>query len=102
MGNAGHPRSRLRRALERGSLTTVLAAAAEVERLDLDEALAVCARVARDDPENFPRYAVRWVGLLVERRPSTTLLELRAATDALIDLGVDQSLAAARERLNLR
>ena len=62
----GGPYQRFRRALEIGRLPLVLAAAAELPRLDLPDALEVLFLIADQAPE----------------RPLTRLVELRLATAA--------------------
>jgi hypothetical protein len=52
VSSKGHPYRRFRRPLESGRLTTVLAAAAELPPLTLDDALEVLALMA----EHSPRY----------------------------------------------
>jgi hypothetical protein len=69
MTSDGSPYARFRRALAQGSLPLVKAAAAELPRVDLDDALEVCLLMARDDHPAFERAAVRWVArLCLERR----------------------------------
>ena len=66
-------RLRIQRALERGSLTSILEAAAELDRIGLNDALAVCAAVAREEPAEFDRYAVRWIATAIREWESQTL-----------------------------
>src|SRR3954453_1601605 len=69
MTSDGSPYARFRRALAQGRLPLVYAAAAELPRVDLDDALEVCVLMARGDPPAFERAAVRWVArLCLERR----------------------------------
>ncbi|MEA2380911.1 MAG: hypothetical protein QOH72_882 [Solirubrobacteraceae bacterium] len=65
----GSPYARFRRALDLGRLPLVYAAAAELPRVDLDDALEVCVLMARDAHPAFERAAVRWVArLCLEQR----------------------------------
>ena len=80
MSIKGSPYARFRRALETGQLPIVLAAAAELPQLRLDDALEVLVLMARERDPRFERAAVLWVGrLLVENR-----LELREARYAIV------------------
>jgi hypothetical protein len=65
----GSPYARFRRALELGKLPLVLAAAAELPRLDLEDGLRVLVLMAEQDRGRFDRAAVRWLGrLALDRR----------------------------------
>ena len=67
----GSPYARFRRALEVGRLPIVYAAAAELPRIDLLDALEILALIAEQDPERYPRAAGRWIGrFALERRPA--------------------------------
>ena len=57
----GRPYARLKRALETGNPNIALAAAAELPRVNLPEALALCLLLV-DDSERFERAIVRWHG----------------------------------------
>jgi hypothetical protein len=65
----GSPYARFRRALDLGRLPLVYAAAAELPRVELEDALEVCVLMARDGHPAFERAAVRWVArLCLEKR----------------------------------
>jgi hypothetical protein len=65
----GSPYARFRRALDQGRLPLVYAAAAELPRVELDDALEVCVLMSREAHPAFERAAVRWVArLCLERR----------------------------------
>jgi hypothetical protein len=65
----GSPYARFRRALDQGRLALVYAAAAELPRVELDDALEVCVLMSRESHPAFERAAVRWVArLCLERR----------------------------------
>ncbi len=93
----GSPYARFRRALATGNLALVHAAAAELPRVDLVDALGICLLMGRQDDERFGRAAVRWLARLSLERPSVRLDDLRlglVAFDAL-----PHNPAAARRTL---
>jgi hypothetical protein len=65
----GSPHARFRRSLETGHLSVVLSAAAELQHLELDDALEVLVLMARARHPRFDRAATRWVGRLLAERP---------------------------------
>jgi hypothetical protein len=70
LGDHGHARAALRRALERGNLVVAEIEARDVGQLDLDEALELTALVALWDRDRGRRYAARWLARwLDETRP---------------------------------
>ena len=79
----GSPYARFRGALETNSPALVTAAALELPRLTLADALRVCLVYARTDRERFERAIVRWLGrfCLEAKRldPPTAQLALAAA-----------------------
>jgi hypothetical protein len=82
VSSKGHPYTRFRRSLEIGRLTMVLAAAAELPPLALDDALEVLALMAEQSPpQRYEAAAARWCGRLAVER-SATLAELRLAVAA--------------------
>ena len=63
MTSHGSPYARFQRALRIGRLSTVRAAAAELPRIDLDDALAICLLIERQDGERYERAVVPgWPG----------------------------------------
>jgi hypothetical protein len=60
MTSQGSPHARFRRALASGNPTLVVAAAAELGRLSLAEALAVTLVFLPKEPERYERASVRW------------------------------------------
>ena len=62
VGEHGSPYTRFRRAVTTGNPTLVTAAALELGRLSLADALAVCLVFCDHDPARFERAAVRWLG----------------------------------------
>jgi hypothetical protein len=79
----GGPYARFRRSLDVGRLGLVLAAAAELPRLSLADALEVLVLMADQDPDRYSRAAVRWLGRLALERPALALADLRLALCAL-------------------
>jgi hypothetical protein len=65
----GSPYVNFRRSLETRKLSIVLAAAAELQQINLADALEILILMAREDDPRFDRAAARWLGrLLTERR----------------------------------
>ena len=60
MTSDGSPFTRLRRAITTGNVTIAWAAAAELPRVPLPEALGLCLILRDTDPERFDRAIVRW------------------------------------------
>jgi hypothetical protein len=81
VGNAGSPYPRFQGALATGNLHLIRAAAAELPRVDLGDALAVCMAIRDAEPERFERAAQRWLArYAVEKAGSVA--DVRAAADA--------------------
>jgi hypothetical protein len=81
--NQGSAYTRFRRALEIGNEQLVLAAAYELPRVGLDDALRICLVIRDGDPERYERAAVRWLGRFALEARAVTIVALRAAADAL-------------------
>jgi hypothetical protein len=79
----GSPYGRFRRALATGNETLVIAAARELPRISLDDALRVCLVLRDGEPDRFERAAVRWLGRFALEAKGATMDDLRAAADAL-------------------
>ncbi len=60
MTSQGSAYSRLRRALERGNPVVAWTAAAELERVPLADALALCLLLVHSDRPRYERAALRW------------------------------------------
>jgi hypothetical protein len=111
MTSQGRPHARFMRALASGNPTLVVAAASDLGRLSLAEALAVTLVFLPDDTDRFARASVRWhARWCIETRPrpdeaGLALAALRAlpggarqaAAEALIELlearGLDDAAA---------
>jgi hypothetical protein len=81
MGNAGSPYPRFQRALATGNLQLIRAAAAELPRVDLGDALAVCMAIRDAEPERFERAALRWLARYAVEK-AASVADVRAAADA--------------------
>ena len=98
MTSQGSPYARFQRALRIGRLPLVRAAAAELPRIDLDDALAICLLIEAQDAERYERAVVRWLARLSLEVPTVRIEDLRAglvAFEALPEnpLGARQALA---------
>lgn len=97
MTSEGNPYTRFRRALATGNETLVTAAALELPRVALDDALRICLVLRGGDRARYERAAVRWLGRFALEGHAVTIDDLRMAADAL-DALPDQALEAM-ERL---
>lgn len=72
---------RFQRALATGNLHLIRSAAAELPRVDLGDALAVCLAIREAEPERFERAALRWLArYAVEKAGSVA--DVKAAAEA--------------------
>lgn len=83
MGNAGSAYARFQRALATGNLNLIRAAAAELPRVDLADALAVCMAIRDAEPQRFERAALRWLARYAVER-AASVADVRAAADAFV------------------
>jgi hypothetical protein len=83
MTSDGNPYARFRRALDTGNETLVTAAARELPRVALDDALRICLVLRGGDPGRYERAAVRWLGRFALEAREVTIDDLRLAADAL-------------------
>jgi hypothetical protein len=65
----GSPYANFSRALETRKLSIVLAAAAELQAIQLDDALEILILMAAENHPRFDRAAARWVGRLLAEMP---------------------------------
>jgi hypothetical protein len=79
----GNPYSRFRRALQTGNEALVTAAALELPRVALDDALRICLVLRGGDPARYERAAVRWLGRFALEARGVTIDDLRLAAEAL-------------------
>jgi hypothetical protein len=83
MTSDGNPYARFRRALETGNEALVIAAALELPRIALDDALRICLVLRGGDRARYERAAVRWLGRFALEARNATIDDLRLAADAL-------------------
>jgi hypothetical protein len=83
MTSDGSAYVRFRRALETGNAALVIAAAQELPRVALDDALTICLVFRDGDPERYERAAVRWLGRFALEARGVTVAAIRRAADAL-------------------
>ena len=70
MTSQGAAYSRFQRALTTGDMHAIEAAAAELPRVGLDDALAILIVLAQSGDPRFDRAAARWVGRLLTETPA--------------------------------
>ncbi len=99
MSSDGSPYARFRRALKTRNLHLIRAAAAELPRIELHDALEVCLIVRDTQPDRFDAAAVRWIGRYCAERPSISLELVDAAVAAFRELQRDPD--AGLERLQI-
>lgn len=80
MGDAGSAYQRFQRALATGNLQLIRAAAAELPRVDLGDALAVCMAIRAAEPQRFER-AARWLARYAVEK-ATSVADVRTASEA--------------------
>jgi hypothetical protein len=83
MTSDGSPYTRFQRAIATGNLHLVIAAAAELPRVGLRDALQVCLLLRDGDEERYERAAVRWTGRFALEAQTVSLAAIRAAVAAL-------------------
>jgi hypothetical protein len=97
VGNAGSPQGRLRRALAVGDPLIAITAAADVERVVLDDALALAVLLLRGSDARGSRAAARAAGRFALEQSRVDLDEL-----ALLVSGLERMLGGAGAPLGLR
>lgn len=97
MTSQGSAYGRFRKALNRGNLSLVHAAALELPHVDLVDALRIVLLMRGADDERYDRAATRWLGRFALERPSARLEDLQLALYALEALPYNEQ--AARETL---
>jgi hypothetical protein len=65
----GSPYARFQRSLQTRNLSVVLTAAAELQSIQLDDALEILLLMAAENDPRFDRAAARWVGRLLAETP---------------------------------
>src|SRR3954464_10505095 len=92
----GHPYRWFAAALERRDLAGVKAAAAELERVNVTDALSIVVLMAERHDRALDRAAARWLARLVIEHRAIGLNELRHALTALELLARNADEAHAR------
>jgi hypothetical protein len=90
----GSPYARFQRSLETRKLSIVLAAAADLPHIQLDDALEILTLMAQEQDPRFDRAAARWVGRLLTETPPMRLAEARWA------IAMVEQLPRCRESLS--
>lgn len=93
MTSSGSPHARFRRALATGNMNIIRAAAAELPRVNLGDALSVCVAIARSEPARFERAALRWLARYCLERPNITVAHVSAAAAAFEQMRTDPESA---------
>src|SRR5438132_7302489 len=71
----GHSYGIFQKALKRGNVLAAVAAAKELARLSLVDALELTLLIARKDPRRHQRAAARWLQRFLEEHPDATIEE---------------------------
>jgi hypothetical protein len=101
VGAAGSPHGAFQRAVDRGNVLLALAAARDLGRLSLEDALALTTLFARVGDARADAAAVRWLARLAEER-TPTLAGMRLAAQALAALPDDSAVRVLRELMRRR
>ena len=83
MTSDGSAYTRFKRALATGNLNLIRAAAAELPRVGLSDALEVCLLMRDQDGRRFERAAVRWLGRFALEARNVTIEAVERAAMAL-------------------
>ena len=96
MTSQGSAYGRFRRALQRGNLELVRAAASELPTIRLDDALHVCLLIRDRDPQRYERAALRWVARFAVEARAATLSDVQTAAHALSRLPAEPEEAMSQ------
>jgi len=96
MSIKGSPHARFRRALDTGNPTLVLAAASELGRVGLADALAICLVLLDGGSPRYDRAAVRWHARHCLEAPALGLRDAGLVLHALEVLRGDNADAGAQ------
>jgi hypothetical protein len=83
MTSEGSAYTRFKRALGTGNLNLIRAAAAELPRVSLPDALEVCLLLRDQDHIRFEKAAVRWLGRFALEAREVTISSIETASAAL-------------------
>jgi hypothetical protein len=92
----GHPYAIFRRALDRRVLPAAGTAAHDLGRITLADALELALLVAEQDPDKYPRVALRWHSRYCKEHEHVTLAQAQAVL-ALLALADPGSSSVLRE-----
>ena len=104
----GRPYGIFKKALQRGNRLAAEAAAKELPKISLGDALELTVLIARKDPRRHPQVAARWLLRFLEEHPETTIDEAAFAAYCLTALrghaaaDAAQALRAMAERATRR
>ena len=73
--------------------------AAELPRVDLGGALAVCVAIHQAEPERYQRAALRWLARFCIERREATLTQVQAAAWAFANITDEPAAPETLERL---
>ncbi len=93
MTSQGSAYGRFRRALRGGNIAQAHAAALELPRIDLVDALSIVLLMSAQDDERYDRAATRWLARFALERPSARLEDLQLALHALEALPYNEQAA---------
>jgi hypothetical protein len=99
MTSQGSAYARFQCAIKTGNLTLIRNAAAELPRVDLRDALAVCVVIRQAEPERFQRAALRWLARFCLERRDATLAQIQAAAWAFDNITDEPAALETLERL---
>jgi hypothetical protein len=96
MTSQGSAYGRFQRALQKGNLQLVRAAAGELPTIRLGDALHVCLLIRDRDPERYERAALRWVARFAMEAQAATLVDVQTAVHALSRLPTEPDEAMSQ------
>ena len=90
MSIKGGSYARFRRSLEVGTPLAIRAAAAELQRIELGDALRITLVLRVREPDSYPRAAARWLARLALEVPTVQLADLQLAASGLAALAANR------------
>lgn len=104
----GSSYARFRRSLEVGTPLAIRAAAAELHRIELGDALRITLVLRVREPASYPRAAARWLARFALEVPGVQLADVQLAAAGLAAIAADrvpagaEALAAVAQAHHLR
>lgn len=98
----GSAYARFQRAVKTGNLTLIRSAAAELPRVELVDALAICLAIREREPQRFERAALRWLARFCLERRKATIAQVQAAAWAFDNLTDEPAALETLKRLCAR